>query len=203
MAPSRDRQGAVISIGGPPHSGKSVFAHALNKALASKMGDEVFLERCNPDGEGNWAYESPPELVQAIRVKNPFSDDFVRAKLAGIAGLRQSKRVVLLDLGGKIAPDIHQFLSASTHALLVSGDDGALEKWKAAVASANGCQLLGALRSTLVRTTDGTLDAAARSTVCLIGPAWTGGLVNLDREGPNEPYSAAVSAIAEHIAVIA
>jgi CRISPR-associated protein Csx3 len=49
--------GAVILIGGPPNSGKSVLSNLLRLNLPKCQPDvRMYLHRANWDGEGNWAY---------------------------------------------------------------------------------------------------------------------------------------------------
>ena len=45
-------QGRVIAIGGPPHSGKSVFLAELYRQLLQRQPTGVFLQRACPDGVG-------------------------------------------------------------------------------------------------------------------------------------------------------
>jgi len=84
--PRRQYVGCVIAVGGPPHSGKTVFLNALHDAWLAKIGDQAFNEPVCPDGEGKWAAESEPEIVQRIRKKHPFSEEFMSIKLPGKSG---------------------------------------------------------------------------------------------------------------------
>lgn len=192
--------GAIISVGGPPHSGKSVFLNALDTELVRLFGDRVFLERANPDGEGHWTMEVPKEVRDAIRTKAPFTSGFVNQKLEGVPILGQTKHIVLVDLGGKLADDISMFLSLSTHAIILSRDGEALSDWCGAVKAAGSCTLLGRLTSTHHRLPSGALDPDTRSTIDLSDPLpWTGDIRNLDRDGTNVPYIEVVRAMAEKL----
>ncbi len=52
----------AIAIGGPPHSGKSVLAYSLSKALRARQVAHYVL-RAFPDGEGDWANEADPKVL--------------------------------------------------------------------------------------------------------------------------------------------
>ena len=66
-------KGMVVAVGGPPHSGKSVFLAELYRQLLAKRPSGVFLQRACPDGEGMWSAETNPQLVAEIRRKGSFS----------------------------------------------------------------------------------------------------------------------------------
>jgi CRISPR-associated protein Csx3 len=56
--PRTGYHGAVIAVGGPPHSGKSVFLAELYRQLLQRQPSGVFLQRACPDGEGMWSNEA-------------------------------------------------------------------------------------------------------------------------------------------------
>jgi CRISPR-associated protein Csx3 len=192
-------RGAVISVGGPPHSGKSVFITALFNCLVASISKEVFLERACPDGEGRWSAEAPPDHVREIRRKSPFSDEFVHAKLLSVENLGREFHLVLVDLGGKLEPDVKEFLRRSTHCILLSHSETDLTPWIDAAQEA-GCMVLASLLSCHIRGSDGFLKSSERSHLQTTSQPWTGTLINLDREAPSAPYEDAIHALTAALA---
>jgi CRISPR-associated protein Csx3 len=189
-------RGAVISIGGPPHSGKSVFVLSLFNRLVRDFQKDVFLERACPDGEGRWSGETSPDHVRRIRRKQPFSEEFVVKKCKSLENLGERFRIVLVDLGGKLAPDIEEFFRRSTHCILLSHSQDQLVSWSAAARAAE-CEVLAAFHSRLIHDSDGRLSTTTRSTVDIATQPWSGTLVNLDRNAPSLPYEEAIQEIAD------
>src|SRR5512136_651193 len=62
----------AVLVGGPPHSGKSVLAYALSRALRER-GVAHYLLRACPDGEGDWSQEAEQSLVRQIRIKGSYT----------------------------------------------------------------------------------------------------------------------------------
>ena len=174
-------QGQVIAVGGPPHSGKSVFLNALHQRLDERMGDRVFLEPVCPDGEGKWAAEAEPDVVRRIRKKYEFSPEFLTQKIQAIENLGRNKPLVLLDLGGKRSVENAQILARSTGLIILSSKIVEVELWRA-FGKAQSCEVVLELASKLVTTTEGALDPLARSQVTLGAIPGTGTLVNLSRK---------------------
>ncbi|MEB3295202.1 MAG: hypothetical protein VKJ24_18770 [Synechococcales bacterium] len=188
-------QGRVIAIGGPPHSGKSVFLNALHNVLLQKIGDRAFLERACPDGEGKWFAEADPTLVQRLRQKGDFSSEFVQAKLSDIENLGRNKPLVLLDLGGWRSPENAAILTKATDLILLSSQPNEFQPWTE-FAQAQGCQILLQLESTLQHNADGTVDSTARSHLDLTIQPATGRMVNLDRAAGQDSYIHAIQQLA-------
>lgn len=108
----------AVLVGGPPHSGKSVFVYSLTRALRASHIPHYALRAC-PDGEGDWANEADQALVQTIRSKGPFSSEF----MASIAAYLQKRHLPLLvDVGGKPTPEQENVFAYCTHAILLIGD---------------------------------------------------------------------------------
>ena len=194
--PRHQYVGSVIAVGGSPHSGKTVFLNALHDALLAKIGDKAFKEPVCPDGEGKWAAESDPEIVQRIRKKYPFSDEFMAIKLPGIAGLASNKQLVLLDLGGKRTTHNAKILEYSTDLLILSSNLEEFAPWEAMADSA-GCRTIGHLRSEHVRLPSGEFDMTMRSKLHKTlgnrnSPLVEGCFYNLDRNLSNECYQEAI-----------
>jgi len=185
----RTRAGIVVAVGGPPHSGKSVFVSALYKEiLSSHPTDFVFLERAAPDGEGMWAAEADPELVAQIRRKSAFADEFVQRTAQGVARACECFPLLLVDLGGKRAPDNAALLKLADGLIVLSSDNGELQAW-CAFAETNGCEVFATLRSRL-----GATDAV--SSVDVTCEPVVGTLRNLLRDGPSTPYAGAIQDLA-------
>jgi CRISPR-associated protein Csx3 len=143
----------VIAFVGPSNSGKSVLLGALYKALQMRMpaGEfqrEVFLIRACPDGEGNWFSEIPQELAKTLRFKNPWDDDFVAKVCQNLETLAKTKRLLLVDAGGRIDRRNQQILNRCTHAVIVSRDPSAIAEWRGAL-QASEIQALAEVESVL------------------------------------------------------
>lgn len=108
----------AVLIGGPPHSGKSVLIYSLTRALREAHISHYVLRAC-PDGEGDWAYQIPQDMVRAIRVMGIFSSQFTNR----VIGYLQKRHVPLLvDVGGMPTPEQEQIFAQCTHAILLIGD---------------------------------------------------------------------------------
>ncbi|MCP4419383.1 MAG: hypothetical protein GY805_22445 [Chloroflexi bacterium] len=162
----------AVLIGGPPHSGKSVFVYSLTHALRQKRVSHYVLRAC-PDGEGDWSNEADQALVRTIRVKGKFNEAYT----GRVGGYLQKRHLPLLvDVGGKPTPVQQQMFSACTHAiLLVGGNDETvyredLAAWRKMMAE-QGVEIVAELRSVLPGVDD--LTAAA--------PIVLGTIANLER----------------------
>lgn len=189
-------KGMVVAIGGPPHSGKSVFLAELYRQLLARRPAGVFLQRAAPDGEGMWSAEADPKLVAEIRKKGSFSQEFMRFVLKGIENLGRRFPILLLDLGGRRTAENAEILLRSTHLIILFSKEEENEPWQL-FARDEGCETLAIFRSRLVRRDDGTLDETARSSVELSAEPVGGELLNLDREAGSEPYQEAISQFAD------
>lgn len=140
----------AVLIGGPPHSGKSVFVYRLTRALRQQRVSHYVLRAC-PDGEGDWSNEADQELVQTIRNKGSFNTAFTQQ----VSGYLQKRHLPLLvDVGGKPTPDQQNMFRACTHAiLLIGGNDEAtyardLASWRQMMTQ-QGVVIIAELRSVL------------------------------------------------------
>ncbi len=136
----------AILIGGPPHSGKSVFSQKLKEAIKARWPRlSFYLLRANPDGEGDWFTRTDPIIAQRLRQKKNFSRQFALQLRRAI----ETRHVPLLvDVGGKITPEQEQIAKACTHAILLSATKEGLEAWRA-FAQRMGLRILAELRSDL------------------------------------------------------
>lgn len=186
----------VVSIGGPPHSGKTVFLNELYHQLREEMSSNVFLLRACPDGEGMWMYDADPELAQRIRQKGKFGEQFTESIRGAVANLKKGFKIILIDLGGKLLPPNDKMLAESTHHLILCSTEQKKEgkKW-VAYGEQFGAKTLAVFQTELVKLGDGILDSSARSEVEITESGITGTLRNLDRKGAKEPYQQAISEI--------
>ncbi len=161
VKPTGADQRSCIAFVGPPHSGKSVLLRALYNVLQSTLPIEqfqrdVFLVRACPDGEGNWFGEIPLELAVTLRHKSRWDDAFVAQLCGHLDGVAKNKRLILVDLGGKIDRYAQQILSRCNHAVIISRDPLAIAEWRGALQASeikvlaeiesvleNACEVLG------------------------------------------------------------
>ena len=122
-------KGMVAAVGGPPHSGKSVFLAELYRQLLARKPSGTFLQRACPDGEGMWSAESDPALVAEIRRKGKFSAEFVAFTLNAIPNLGKGMPRVLLDLGGIRSAENAEILRRSTHLIIITSKDEEIERF--------------------------------------------------------------------------
>lgn len=191
-------QGRVIAVGGPPHSGKSVFLAELYNQLLLRQPSGIFLHRACPDGEGMWSNEADPAIVQQIRKKAAFSEEFVNLTLHAIEQLGKNPQLslVLLDLGGKRTAENAEILRRSTHCIVVSADEQEALRWHVFAAD-EGCPVLASFQSRLVRSPDQQIDLTARSAIQTDRPIPQGMLVNLCREVGADCYRGAIAQFAD------
>ncbi len=124
----------AVMIAGPPDSGKSVLSHALFQAL-NQSGIEVFLQRANWDGEGNYLLEIEDWSEgdrEAFKKANrgQLTDRFFSDQAQAILFLRQNKDLVLVDVGGMVHPEKDPVLQACSHFIIISSDPAAVPPWE-------------------------------------------------------------------------
>lgn len=134
----------AVAIGGPPHSGKSVLAYSLTRALRDR-GVLHYLIRYPLDGEGDWFHEGPQEMVRYLRVKGARSDAWLRLLRRDIA---RRHLPLLVDMGGLPTQDQETLLDECTHAILLTPDAESRREWAERFAR-HGLVLLADLRSDL------------------------------------------------------
>ena len=124
----------ALLVVGPPDSGKSVFSHVLFQALLPDCPD-VFLQRANWDGEGNWILELPPAATPADQetfkrlYKGGLTERFFPYQSEAILQLRHQKPLVIVDVGGMVQTAKLPLLEACSHYVIISADPGAVDEW--------------------------------------------------------------------------
>jgi CRISPR-associated protein Csx3 len=200
--PRRDYRTPIIAVGGPPHSGKTVFLNALYHHLNRLNSGHFFRETACPDGEGSWSMEAHPKTVAELRKKYPFSEEFVQHKLKGISRMGKDNihRLVLVDLGGwlpgqdreqKESSENVRLLRACTHVILLSREAEALAQWKARSLEL-GCSVVALFDSQLIYLADGTFDRSVRSRLLLDDLPLRGTFYNLVRSQDRDPDDKAI-----------
>ena len=148
--PKKPQKAKVISIVGPANSGKSVFIKELrkelNKTLGQKFRKEFFIIRACPDGEGDWFGDINPEEGKQFRHKKIFDDDFVNRIVQDLKNIKESKKYILVDCGGKIDKKNQLIFNESTHAIIVSGDKEKVHEWEGAI-KASELELMAVIHS--------------------------------------------------------
>ncbi|PSF37379.1 CRISPR-associated protein Csx3 [Aphanothece hegewaldii CCALA 016] len=131
----------AIIIGGPPNSGKSVFANALRKDLAKyNFNAKVYLHRANWDGEGNHTYETAEELAETLKQRNknkihlkPNAEkllpEYFNYHAKAIANIRQVIDITLVDVGGKADIAKNPVIEQCTHYIIISSDPEEIQEW--------------------------------------------------------------------------
>jgi CRISPR-associated protein Csx3 len=121
----------AIMVVGAPDSGKSVFSHALFRTLV-KDTPNIYLQRANWDGEGNWILELDSDAdTESIKLKNKgsISTDFFPSQSKAILELRRQKSLVIVDVGGMIQDEKMVVLEACSHYLVVSSQPEDVDRW--------------------------------------------------------------------------
>ncbi|MDL1895092.1 hypothetical protein FBQ82_02355 [Anaerolineae bacterium CFX7] len=117
----------AVVIGGPPHSGKSVLAFSLSRALRVHAIPHYVL-RAYPDGEGDWANQADRELVRALRVKGAGTPEWVHHITRDLAA---RPLPLIVDPGGKPTAWQESIFRECTHGILLCPDDASRQEWRA------------------------------------------------------------------------
>ena len=120
------KKGIKIVVGGPPHSGKSVFINGLTHILGD---DNAYLFNATPDGEGEWLHRhyNNPEVAK-LRQKGSFTPKFVmdcQRKISDWDG-----PLMIIDIGGKPSMENAQIIKGATHAIILASDLSKVTKWR-------------------------------------------------------------------------
>lgn len=123
----------AILIGGPPHSGKSVLAQSLSKALV-RAGIQHYLLRAAPDGEGNWYHEADRSVAESLRRKGKFTPAWVERVCQDLAA---RPLPFLVDIGGRPTEEQEAIIDQCTHAILLTTDEESRSQWQERIARYN------------------------------------------------------------------
>lgn len=135
-------KGIKVVVGGPPHSGKSVFIEALTKNLNK---DQTLAFSACPDGEGPWLqkhYDDPD--VVALRRKGGFTPEFVDWATESVRDW--DGPLMLIDIGGRTSEENAKIVEGATHAIILAGDTSKIPEWKEFFET-RGIQVIAALHS--------------------------------------------------------
>ncbi|OLP19166.1 CRISPR-associated protein Csx3 [Leptolyngbya sp. 'hensonii'] len=144
----------ALLVVGPPDSGKTVFSHSLFQALLPQYPD-VYLQRAQWDGEGNYILELGPELTEPEREvfkainRGQFTERFFPYQAQAILRLRRQKRLVIVDVGGMVQPEKQPLLEACSHYLIISSKPEAIAPWHEFCRDRGNLKPVAVLRSTL------------------------------------------------------
>ena len=120
------KKGIKIVIGGPPHSGKSVFIEALTRNLDK---DNTFSFSAAPDGEGPWLqrHYDDPEVIK-FRQKGKFTPEFVADRKKKIHDWEGP--LMIIDVGGRTSEENAEMIEGATHAIILAGDLSKVAEWR-------------------------------------------------------------------------
>lgn len=147
----------ALMVVGPPDSGKTVFSHALFRTLLPNYPD-VFLQRAQWDGEGNWILELPPTATDDDRevfkraYKGRLTTNFFPYHADAILQLRRQKQLVIVDVGGKVQDAKMAILEACSHYLIISAGNDQVKKWHEFCRDRGNLRSLAVIKSTLDET---------------------------------------------------
>lgn len=154
MSRGRPKLCPAVMVVGPPDSGKTVLSHALFNALLPECPD-VYLQRAQWDGEGNWILELPETATEADReafklfYKGDLSDRFFPYHAQAILQLRRQKQLVIVDVGGMVQDAKMPVLEACSHYLIISSKPEAVNEWHEFCRDRGNLRTLAVVHSTL------------------------------------------------------
>lgn len=127
----------IIAFLGNPHTGKSVFLRLLRQSLKSILPPEefhrnLFVVKACPDGEGDWFSDLGESEAKIYRYKNHFNQEFVERIVEEIDKLRNEKKLLFVDCGGKIDRFNQAILNKCTHCLILGTDEVSIAEWRGA-----------------------------------------------------------------------
>ncbi|MFG6098460.1 CRISPR-associated ring nuclease Crn3/Csx3 [Leptothoe sp. ISB3NOV94-8A] len=147
-----DKLGPALLVVGPPDSGKSVLSHQLFVTLVKDYPD-VYLQRAQWDGEGNWTLELSENASEReafkLANKGTLTERFFPYQGQAIRNLRQQKSLVIVDAGGMVQPEKQSILDACTHYLIISSKPEEIEPWHDFCRDQGGLKPVAVIHSTL------------------------------------------------------
>ncbi|MCR5605677.1 MAG: ATP-binding protein, partial [Treponema sp.] len=128
---------------GPPHSGKTVLIHNLEKFMPSSSYITV---RVHKDGEGNWSNNPDQNQVKSVRIKSDYDEEFIKEKCEEIK--KNSTPIILVDIGGKLQDDKIPIFKTCDSFVIISNDKKKIDDWLA-FGEKYACKCIAILDSTL------------------------------------------------------
>ncbi len=123
----------ICVVGGPAHSGKSVFIQALRKHLQKLNPDfyyqDFYIIRACPDGEGDWFGDIPEKQGKIYRYSGIFTDELANQLAQDISNVSKTKKTIIVDVGGKIDKKNNTIFSKCNCGIIVSNDETKTQKW--------------------------------------------------------------------------
>lgn len=133
---SQTNENLIVVVGGPPHSGKSVFVQALRNELRkktpSKFNEDVFIIRACPDGEGDWFGDIFDNERIIYLKKCSFTDEFAQKTAEDIENVSKTKKIVIVDVGGKLDKKNNLIFSKTNFGIIVSSNIVETNRWEGA-----------------------------------------------------------------------
>jgi len=145
---------AAVMVVGPPDSGKSVFSHALFQALLPEIPN-IYLQRANWDGEGNYILELPKEADGETfkrQHKGELTEEFFPYHAQAILQLRRQKSLVIVDVGGMVQPEKKPILESCSHYIIISSDPEQVDVWHEFCRDRGNLSPIAVIHSTLSET---------------------------------------------------
>lgn len=151
---AHNESGPGLLIVGPPDSGKSVLSHQLFSTMI-KDYPNIYLQRAQWDGEGNWILELSETATKLEREafkqhnKGGLTERFFPYQEQAILNLRHQKSLVIVDAGGMVQPEKKSILDACTHYLIISSKREEIEPWHQFCKREGGLQPVAVVHSVL------------------------------------------------------
>ncbi len=119
----------AVAVVGPANSGKTTLLNLLDDALQRHPGGHgACVVKGSPDGTGRYLFHVP-EVRERVkeRVKGEWSSGTIETIRAWIDNARRTLELVLVDVGGRHAPDNARLFRSCSHFIVVArrfGDAG-------------------------------------------------------------------------------
>lgn len=118
----------AVVIGGPPHSGKSVLAYALSRALRGRDVLHYLLRAYPPDGEGDWYQQTADRaLARSLRRKGSRSEAWLASLLRD---LYHRQVPFIVDVGGRPTAEQEAIFDLCTHAIILAPEEESRRQWR-------------------------------------------------------------------------
>ena len=189
-----------VAITGPPNSGKTTLLHLLDEALQlDPARPSVYVVKGNPDGTGRYLHYSR-ELRSLLKeeVKGRWVESTVDQICEWVTQARRNLELVLLDFGGKHAPDNHRMLKLCSHYIVLARrfEDAVKEKAEGADSWRAECEGNGLEPVAIIQ----SLWQQGRCAVTHAGPGAIEGTLRSDASQPGDQTNAPlIAALVERL----